>query len=144
MAVYMEYMLFVALLLLGKSFGFTDLSNSNNRFNSNLMSNLVEKIGDLERKVIKLERNGKQMMESLRVLIQTNAQFQLTKMDFQNRLKNIEQECNINGYKELDDRIKNVIARLRKLDDVTDNSDEQLKYHARGKVKLCEKSRITD
>ena len=144
MAVFMGYMLFVALLLLGISFGFTDLSNSNNRFNSNLMSNLVEKIGDLERKVIKLERNGKQMMESLRVLIQTNAQFQLTNMDFQNRLKNIEQECNINGYKERDDRIKNVIARLRKHDEVTENSDEQFKYRAQDKVKLCEKSRTTD
>ena len=80
----------MVILLFQISFGFTGLSNNNNGLKSKLTLKLIEKIGDLQWKVTKLEKNEKQMMESIRALIQTNAHFRLANMDFQKRPSNIE------------------------------------------------------
>ena len=142
MTIHMEYVSFVVFLLLQISFGSTHLSQRNNGLDSKITLKLIEKIGDLERKVSKLEKNEKQMMESIHALIQANAQFRLANMEFQKRLKNIEQEAKENVNKELDDRLKKLEKRLREEDNLIESVEEKLGYQTQGEKGSCEKSQI--
>ena len=124
------------------SFGFTGLSNNNNGLNSKITLKLIENIGDIQWKVTKLENNEKQMMESIRALIQNNAQFRLANMEFQKRLSNIEQDKKDNVNKELENRLKNLESKLSEQDSAIENKSERVGYQTQSENGSCEQSNV--
>ena len=141
MSKYIKYLLLVVFILNKISCGFTDFSKDNN-IDLKLMMKLIEKISELERNVTKLEKNEKQMMESIRALIQTNAQSRLATMELQKRLTNVETEMKDNVSKELADRLKNLEEESKEKEHVINNLVERLEYLKEGDYGSCVKSRI--
>ena len=124
MAAYAECSL-VVIVLIKVACGFTEFSND-----SKTMMMLISKIGDLERKVTKMEKNERQMTDSIRALIQTNAQLRLSNSEHEKIEHTVET------------RLRELEKKLNDKDSVMEELANILEFRGKDHVDVCVKSGI--